>query len=122
AGGKQQAARVEVDDLAAATHDPLLAGLRQRLRARHGAPRSGRIGVRCVFSREPVMAPVLDDGATCEIGDNLDGSAERRDNSLNCHGYGSTVTVTATFGMAAAGEVIAQLLRRALAERKRVVL
>jgi tRNA threonylcarbamoyladenosine dehydratase len=34
-----------------------------------------------------------------------------RDNSLNCHGYGSTVVVTASFGMAAAGEVIAQLLK-----------
>ena len=36
---------------------------------------------------------------------------ERGDNSLNCHGYGSTVTVTASFGMAAAGETISQLLR-----------
>ena len=32
------------------------------------------------------------------------------DGSLNCHGYGSSVTVTATFGMVAAGEAIAQLL------------
>ena len=30
AGGKRQAQRVEVDDLAATTHDPLLASLRQR--------------------------------------------------------------------------------------------
>ena len=32
------------------------------------------------------------------------------DGSLNCHGYGSSVTVTATFGLVAAGEAIAQLL------------
>jgi tRNA A37 threonylcarbamoyladenosine dehydratase len=32
------------------------------------------------------------------------------DGSLNCHGYGSSVTVTATFGMVAAGEALAQLM------------
>ena len=32
------------------------------------------------------------------------------DGSLNCAGYGSSVTVTATFGMVAAGEAIAQML------------
>ncbi len=91
AGGKRKAQAVEVDDLANATHDPLLAALRQRLRQQHGAARKGSIGVRCVFSREPVREP---DGA-CDV-----------DGSLNCHGYGSTVSVTATFGLVAAGEAI----------------
>ncbi len=95
AGGKRLAHRVEVEDLADATHDPLLAGLRQRLRKAGLAPRQGRIGVRCVFSRESVAAPAL----LCEPGDG----------SLNCHGYGSAVTVTATFGMVAAGEALALL-------------
>ena len=95
AGGKREAQRVEVADLAETTHDPLLASLRQRLRKHAGAPRSGAMGLRCVFSRESVMAPP----DSC----NADGS-------LNCHGYGSTVTVTATFGMVAAGEAIRQLL------------
>ena len=54
AGGKRRPQAVEVDDLAAVTHDPLLASLRQRLRKQHGAARKGPIGVRCVFSREPV--------------------------------------------------------------------
>ncbi len=58
AGGKRQAQRVEVDDLAATTHDPLLASLRQRLRKLHGAPRHGPMGLRCVFSRESVAAPM----------------------------------------------------------------
>jgi tRNA threonylcarbamoyladenosine dehydratase len=113
AGGKRQAAEIEVEDLHATTHDPLLASLRQRLRARHGAPRTGRMGVRCVFSRESVALPEPDEPA-CELGDEpLAGSAAdaRRDNTLNCHGYGSTVVVTASFGMAAAGDVIAQLLK-----------
>jgi len=96
AGGKQQAHQVDVADLAETTHDALLATLRQRLRKEHGAPRSGRIGVRCVFSRESVARPQAEDCAT--------------DGSLNCHGYGSSVTVTATFGMVAAGAAIAQRL------------
>lgn len=95
AGGKQLAQKVEVDDLSQSTHDPLLASMRQRLRKAGAAPRQGAIGVRCVFSREPVRPP---DGE-CDI-----------DGTLNCHGYGSTVTVTATFGLVAAGETIQQLI------------
>ncbi|MBA4177139.1 MAG: tRNA threonylcarbamoyladenosine dehydratase [Leptothrix sp. (in: Bacteria)] len=99
AGGKRSPQRVEVEDLADTTHDPLLAGLRQRLRKQAGAPRSGRMGLRCVFSRESVAAPA-------------DGCAS--DGSLNCAGYGSSVTVTATFGMVAAAEVLAQLMAGAI--------
>jgi tRNA A37 threonylcarbamoyladenosine dehydratase len=92
AGGKRLGHRVEVGDLADTTHDPLLAQVRYRLRKHHGAPRDKRLGVTCVFSREAVAPP----DAACVA----DGAA---DGSLNCHGYGSSVAVTATFGMAAAG-------------------
>jgi tRNA A37 threonylcarbamoyladenosine dehydratase len=102
AGGKRHAERVAVDDLAAVTHDPLLASLRQRLRRWHGAPRQGRIGLRCVFSREPVAAP----DAACTP----DGASPGM--PLACAGYGSSVMVTATFGMVAAGEAIGQLPAR----------
>ncbi len=95
AGGKRQAQAVQVEDLAAVTHDPLLASLRQRLRKHHGAPRSGPMGVRCVYSREAVVKP----SETCDIEANL-----------NCHGYGSSVAVTATFGMVAAGAALAAVL------------
>jgi tRNA A37 threonylcarbamoyladenosine dehydratase len=112
AGGKRRVEQIEIDDLHATTHDPLLASLRQRLRAQHGAPRTGRIGVRCVFSRESV-APPEPDAAACDIDGEAPSAASgaRRDSTLNCHGYGSTVVVTASFGMAAAGDAIAQLLR-----------
>jgi tRNA A37 threonylcarbamoyladenosine dehydratase len=93
AGGKQAAQRVEVEDLSAVTHDPLLASLRQRLR-KQGAARQGAIGLRCVFSREAVCLPE----GVCEA-----------DGNLNCHGYGSSVAVTATFGLVAAGEVLSRL-------------
>jgi tRNA A37 threonylcarbamoyladenosine dehydratase len=104
AGGKRSAQAVEVADLADVTHDPLLASLRQRLRKSGGLPSRGRLGVRCVFSRESVAMPQ----DVCEPGAAL-GSASATDGSLNCHGYGSSVAVTATFGMVAAGEALARL-------------
>lgn len=95
AGGKRLAHAMEVADLAQVTHDPLLAQLRYRLRKQHGGARQGAIGVSCVFSREAVAAP----DASC-------GLEEAGDGSLNCHGYGSVVSVTASFGLCAAGWVI----------------
>ncbi len=101
AGGKRHAERLDIADLAEVTHDPLLASLRNRLRREHGATRAGQgaIGIRCVFSRESVAPPA---DASCDI----DGG----DGSLNCHGYGSSVMVTASFGLAAAGEAVALCL------------
>lgn len=105
AGGKVWPHQVEVADLAEVTHDPLLSSLRQRLRQRRGAARKGRMGVSCVFSREAVRPPQ----DRCELGEG--GAASAGDGSLNCAGYGSSVTVTATFGMVAA----ALLLERVVA-------
>ena len=103
AGGKRHAHKIDIEDLSATTHDPLLAQLRYRLRKHHQAPREGRkIGVTCVFSREAVAAP----DASCAV---------EGDGSLNCHGYGSVVAVTATFGQCAAGWVLEKL---ATASRK----
>jgi tRNA A37 threonylcarbamoyladenosine dehydratase len=97
AGGKRYAHLVDIADLATCTHDPLLAQVRNRLRKEHGAPREGKkMGLICVFSREAVRPP----DASCLV----DG-----DGSLNCHGYGSVVAVTATFGQCAAGWVLDQI-------------
>jgi tRNA A37 threonylcarbamoyladenosine dehydratase len=97
AGGKMQAHHVDMADLAQATHDPLLAQVRQRLRKHHGAPAGGAsFGIQSVFSKERVLMPEKSSEAS-------------RDSSLNCHGYGSVVTVTATFGNCAAGWVLNQL-------------
>jgi tRNA A37 threonylcarbamoyladenosine dehydratase len=54
--------------------------------------------VRCVFSREAVRRR----RGGCDV-----------DGSLNCHGYGSSVAVTATFGMVAASAAIEAVERRA---------
>lgn len=102
AGGKRQAHKVDIDDLSNTTHDPLLAQLRYRLRREHGAARDGKkIGITSVFSRESVAGP----DASCAV---------QGDGSLNCHGYGSLVSVTATFGMCAAGWVMDQISSRSL--------
>ena len=93
AGGKRAPQHIEVGDLAAATHDPLLAALRQRLRREHGAPGQGPIGLRCVFSREAVRRPAGEAGCAT-------------DGSLSCHGYGSSAMVTAAFGLAAAAAAL----------------
>ncbi len=102
AGGKRLAHLVEIDDLSKATHDPLLAQLRSKLRRVYGAPGDGRfMDVTCVFSREAV-APA---DVSC---------AAQDDGSLNCHGYGSVVAVTATFGQCAAGWILDRLSRMPL--------
>ena len=94
AGGKRHAHLVDINDLTAVTHDPLLAQVRYRLRKEHAAPRDAKkMGVTCVYSREAVKPPDV----SCAI---------ESDGTLNCHGYGSVVSVTATFGHCAAGWVL----------------
>ena len=101
AGGKRHGERVEIADIAAVTHDPLIAQLRYRLRRGGLRPAPGKpFGVTAVFSRENVRLP-----EACEAPRDVDGS-------LNCHGYGSSVAVTATFGLCAAGWVLDQLAQK----------
>lgn len=98
AGGKRLAHLVDIDDLSKTTHDPLLAQLRYRLRKEHKAPREGKkIGINCIFSKEAVLQP----DRSVQMGDG--------DNTLNCSGYGSVVSVTATFGQCASGWVLDKL-------------
>lgn len=97
AGGKRLSHLVEIGDLSTCTHDPLLSQLRYRLRKEHGAPKEGKsMTVTCVYSKEAVRGP----DASCAL---------EGDGSLNCHGYGSMVSITATFGMCAAGWIIDKL-------------
>ncbi len=98
AGGKRLAHKVDIDDLSAVTHDPLLAQLRYRLRKATGVPSGKKIGVACVFSREAVLQP---------------SATSATDSTLNCHGYGSTVSVTSAFGVCAAGWLIGNIADRA---------
>jgi tRNA threonylcarbamoyladenosine dehydratase len=103
AGGKRLAQHVRVMDLADVRGDPLLAKLRYRMRREHAAPRQGLIGLPCVCSDEPRAALLQQ---ACAVPDDPGAG-------LNCAGYGSSVMVTASFGMAAAGFAVeAVALRR----------
>ncbi|MEZ5608730.1 MAG: tRNA threonylcarbamoyladenosine dehydratase [Burkholderiaceae bacterium] len=98
AGGKRHGERVEIADIAEVTHDPLIAQLRYRLRRGGLRPAPGKpFGVTAVFSRESVTPP-----EQCDRPAAVDGT-------LNCHGYGSSVTVTAPFGLCAAGWILERL-------------
>jgi tRNA A37 threonylcarbamoyladenosine dehydratase len=105
-GGRVDPTRIRSADLARATGDPLLAKLRYRLRREHGFPRESgggrvrRFGVTAVFSDEPVQPPRRDDAAEA-------GGATTQ--GLSCSGYGSSVTVTAPLGFAAAALVLQRL-------------
>ena len=110
AGGKRHAHKVEIDDLALTTHDPLLAQLRYRLRKEHGAARQAHIGVKAVFSRESVAQPMHST------------QTQPADSSLNCHGYGSVVSVTATFGICAAGWLLDRIASPAFAKPFKITL
>ena len=106
AGGKSSAERTQMSDLAQVTHDPLLASVRQRLRQSWrqsgSAPRLGRqgqFGLACVHSLEPVLPP---QDAACDPA-----------SKLACHGYGSSVMVTASFGMTAASALVGALIQAA---------
>ncbi len=97
AGGKRHAEKVAVADVLEVTHDPLLAKVRYHLRKAFPASRtSKKLGVTCVYSPEAVAPP----DASCAVAG---------DGSLNCHGFGSSVTVTASFGFCAAGVILNKL-------------
>ncbi len=105
AGGKRQAELVKISDVSQTTNDPLLSKMRYNLRRHYSAPREGKLGVTCVYSEESVQQPLQSSiTEACEVNVVSDGS-------LNCHGFGSTVSVTATFGFCAAGWIIRMLAK-----------
>ncbi len=102
AGGQVDPTRIQIADLALTVEDPLLARVRSLLRRDYGFPRLAkqRFGVPAVFSSEPLRRPVTN--AACP--------SQRAGGGLNCAGMGSSVCVTATFGLLAAAEVIKGLV------------
>ncbi|MCE2679367.1 MAG: tRNA threonylcarbamoyladenosine dehydratase [Burkholderiales bacterium] len=98
AGGKLQASRLQLTDLAFTSQDPLLAKIRYELRYKHRFEMkpTRKMKVACVFSDEPVKRS-----------ENCDATA-----GLSCAGYGSVVTTTASMGMLMAGWAIEQILTR----------
>jgi tRNA A37 threonylcarbamoyladenosine dehydratase len=104
AGGKTDPTRIAMRDLSKTEQEPLLKMVRKRLRTQYGFPRSikTKFNVDAVFSMEPVSMPETD--ASCAIDAQPEGVT-----GLNCAGFGSSMVVTATFGMFAAGHVLNRL-------------
>lgn len=99
AGGKVDPTLIRVADLAETSHDALAASLRAELRRHHGFPRQGPFGVECIYSVEGSRRPT--EACTTTPGSH----------GLNCAGYGSSVSVTAGFGFAAASRALLAILR-----------
>jgi tRNA A37 threonylcarbamoyladenosine dehydratase len=111
AGGKTDPTRIAMRDLSRTEQEPLLKMVRKRLRNDYGFPRSikTKFLVDAVFSMEPVSMPEGD--ASCEV---------EAVTGLNCAGFGSSMVVTATFGMFAAGHVLNHLAAQAVPDPARM--
>ncbi len=98
AGGKLDPTTIRVSDLSMTVQDPLLAKVRAELRRIHAFPRlpGKRFGISAIYSTEPVRYPRQSDKCSVE-------------SSLNCAGFGSSVCVTAVFGMFAASVALKAL-------------
>lgn len=105
AGGQTDPTRIEIRDLCRTEQEPLLAKVRKRLRTEHGFPRGtkNKFGIDAVFSTEPLRFPQASDACA------LDSAAPGGVTGLNCAGFGSSMVVTASFGLAAAGYVLRKL-------------
>ena len=106
AGGKRDATRISMRDLAFSGKDALLHQLRKTLRKEHGfatVPMGSKpqpMGIPAVFSEEPPVYPASGGEVSCERPDDIG-------MHLNCaSGYGTATHVTATFGMIAAGAML----------------
>lgn len=103
AGGRLDPTKINSADLAETSGDRLLAKVRTTLRRDYGFPKDAKtkFGIPCIYSDEPVIRPIE---LAC---DNEDNSIT----GLSCAGYGSSVCVTASFGMAAAATMLRLLLK-----------
>lgn len=105
AGGKLDATRIRLADLAHVQGDRMLAKVRNQLRRDHGFAKasdhkkSAKFGIVAVYSDEPVTRP----DAACE-------TTQAGLTGLNCAGYGSSICVTATAGFVAAQQAIGRLI------------
>lgn len=109
AGGQTDPTRIEIRDLSRTEQEPLLAKVRKRLRNEYAFPRGSKnkFGIDAVFSTEPLLMPQA--GEACAL-DNSNGVT-----GLNCAGFGSAMTVTASFGLVAVSQVLRKLADEAVA-------
>ena len=102
AGGQLDPTRSDICDLSRTQQEPLLAKVRKRLRSQYGFTRNpkNKFGIDAVYSLEPVRYPDSRD-------DNERSSGVIA--GLNPAGFGTTMDVTASFGLAAASYVLKRI-------------
>lgn len=102
AGGQLDPTRIDICDLSRTQQEPLLAKVRKCLRSQYGFTRNpkNKFGIDAVYSLEPVRYPDRENGAEME---------NEKVAGLNSAGFGTTVAVTASFGMAAASYVLKRI-------------
>ncbi len=109
AGGRIDASRVGVADLARTHGDNLLSVLRKKLRQEYAFPlydKCPELGIPCVYSPEKPRYPQCDGS----VGASRDGEFRGR---MACDaGFGAATHVTGTFGFMAVSAAISLLLRR----------
>lgn len=100
AGGKTDPTQIEICDLTRTQQEPLLAKVRKRLRSQYGFSRSlkTKYWIDAVYSKEPIRYPEKAEGEDSEV-----------PAGLNPAGFGTTMAVTAGFGLAAASYVLKKL-------------
>lgn len=110
AGGQLDPTRIRLEDLSRTVQDPLLAKVRSQLRRDHGFPRDPKkkFGIEAVYSDEPLRYPAS--GAACEVDEGVTAHVNAHGpTGLNCAGFGSSICVTASFGLAAASAALRRL-------------
>ncbi|OUT97955.1 MAG: hypothetical protein CBC01_04870 [Betaproteobacteria bacterium TMED41] len=95
AGGKTDPFKIVHTDLHETTNDPLLSKLRYKLRREYKFPRAGKMQIPVLSSNQ---SPIK--------------ITKNTSSRLGCSGYGSIVTMTASFGMKASFVAINQLLKK----------
>jgi tRNA A37 threonylcarbamoyladenosine dehydratase len=104
AGGQIDPTQIRLADMSRSEQDPLLSKTRKLLRREYGFPANTkrRFEVPCVYSLEQQRYPSPEGEVCMDRPASLEGS-------LNCGGYGSAMTVTASFGLVAVSHVLKRL-------------
>lgn len=113
AGGKLDPLKLRVADLSKTEQDPMLAKIRTELRGMGICKKpKDKFGVTCIYSIDnPFSAGQSSQSQVNALAHGQHNALFNPSSGLRCGGYGSAVTVTASFGMLAAAEVLKKLAK-----------
>jgi tRNA A37 threonylcarbamoyladenosine dehydratase len=105
AGGQKDPTKIRQADLSRSEQDPLLSKTRKLLRKKYDFPANlkRRFDVPCVFSLEQ---QIFSAEVACS------NAGGKKQSGLNCGGYGSSMMVTASFGLVAVSYVLNKLAEK----------